>query len=326
MPEERPIEFRPEHYHTTFGPHEPALTIQPGDEVVTWCRDARGFDEDGEPLDLTRLAGPEGARQRAGNPQTGPFAIEGAEPGDSIAVHLLDVRPTRDWAWSTTPGTFGFFSIEEGTGPLNFAEPRWTDPDRQSFRWELDLERGIARLPLERSRIDAIEIALHPFLGCLGVAPEHGETIRSLTPGHHGGNMDCPQVRAGATIHLPVYLPGALLLMGDCHAAQGDGELCGSALETSCRVRFRVDLHRGREIRWPRVEDDEHIMAIGSARPLRDAFAAAHVELLRWLVDDYGFDRLEAYQALSQVGTARVGNVVDPAYSVVARFPKSLLP
>ena len=139
---------------------------------------------------------------------------------------------------------------------------------------------------LKKSRLAEIEIPLHPFLGCVGTAPERGEVRTTMVPSRHGGNMDCPQVRAGATVYLPVFEPGGLLFLGDCHAAQGDGELCGVALEVSCRVRFSVDVVRGWTIGWPRVEDEEHIMAIGSAR---------------------------------------IGNVVDPNYSVVARFPKKHL-
>jgi len=319
-------ELRPERYHTTFGPHEPVLSVRPGDEVVAWCVDARGLDADGEAIGVEQLAGPAGAREQVSNPLTGPVHVEGAEPGDALAVHILEVMPTRAWAWSATPPEFGFFSTEEIFGPTSFDAPEWATPEQCEFRWELDLERGTGRLELERSRLEAVEVPLAPFLGCLGVAPERGETRMTMTPGRHGGNMDCPQVRPGTTIYLPVFAPGALLFTGDCHAAQGDGELCGVALEVSCRTRLRVDVVKQWPIRWPRAEDDEHIMAIGSVRPLRAAYAAAHVELLDWLATDYDFDRFEAYQVLSQVGTARIGNVVDPNYSVVARFPKACLP
>lgn len=326
MSERRVHELRPEHYHTTFGPHEPVLTVEPGDELIAWCVDARGLDAEGEPIGVERLAGPAGARRQVSNPVTGPIHVVGAEPGDALVVEIREVTPTRDWAWSRTPADFGFFSTEDLFGPMSFAPPQWAPEEQCEFRWELDRQRMTGRLALERSALAAVEIPLHPFLGCLGVAPERGETRMSMTPARHGGNMDCPQVAPGTTVYLPVYEPGALLCLGDCHAAQGDGELCGVALEVSCRARVRLDVRKGWSLRWPRAEDDEHIMAIGSARPLRAAWAAAHVELLAWLVDDYGFDRFEAYQVLSQVGTARVGNVVDTNYSVVARFPKTCLP
>ncbi len=326
MSEQRVHELRPEHYHTTFGPHAPALTVESGDEVIAWCADARGLDANGEQIGLESLAGPAGARREVSNPVTGPIHVVGAEPGDALAVEIREVTPTRGWAWSTTPAEFGFFSTEDISGPTSFTPPQWAPEEQREFRWELDLERMTGRLTLERSRAEAVEIPLHPFLGCLGVAPERGETRMTMTPGRHGGNMDCPQVGPGTTVYLPVYEPGALLSLGDCHAAQGDGELCGVALEVSCRARVRVELVKSRAMRWPRAEDGEHIMAIGSARPLRAAYAAAHVELLAWLVEGYGFDRFEAYQVLSQVGTTRIGNVVDPNYSVVARFPRQYLP
>jgi len=326
MPAENVREFTPKEYHTTIGPHEPVLTVRPGDTLITWCVDALGMDAQGQRIALDQLGGPPAARQELANPLTGPFYVEGAEPGDALAVRLEEVAPTRDWAWSRNRPAFGFFSTEELYGPTTFTPPVWPPAEEWEFRWELDCEHGVGRLPLQKSRLKQVEIPLHPFLGCLGTAPEFGETRTTMTPSRHGGNMDCPVVRAGATVYLPVFVPGGLLFLGDCHAAQGDGELCGVALEVSCRVRLSVDVVKGWHIRWPRVEDDDYIMAIGSVRPLRAAYAAAHVELLRWLVDDYGFEAFEALQVLSQVGTARIGNVVDPNYSVVARFPKHCLP
>jgi len=319
-------EFKPDVYHCTLGPHEPVLSLQPGDTVITSCVDARGIDAQGEEIGLSQLAGPVGARQERSNPLTGPFHVEGAEPGDALAVRIEEVHPTRSWAWSGNWDSFGFFSTEDIYGPTTFAPPQWAPDDECYFRWELDLEKGVGRLQLPRSRLKQAEIPLHPFLGCLGVAPERGETRMTMTPGRHGGNMDCPVVRAGVTVYLPVFVRGGLLAMGDCHAAQGDGELCGVGLEVSCRVRFTVDLAKGWSIRWPRAEDEEHIMAIGSVRPLDAAYAVAQVELLDWLVTDHGFDSNEALQLLSQVGTIQIGNVVDPNYSVIASFPKACLP
>ncbi len=326
MTETRVREFRPTIYHCTVGPHEPVLRLQPGETVVTWCIDAAGKDEQGKQISLAQLAGPWGAQQDIANPLTGPFFVEGAEPGDALAVRIEQIDLTRDWAWSANRDYFGFFSTEELYGPTTFTPPQWAPAEQRDFRWELDTDQGVGRLALAHSRQEQVEIPLHPFLGCLGVAPEHGETRTTMTPGRHGGNMDCPVVHAGVTAYLPVFVPGGLLVMGDCHAAQGDGELCGVALEVPCQVRFTVDVVKPGHIRWPRVEDEEHIMTIGSVRPLSAAYAAAHVELINWLVDDYGFDRFEALQVLSQVGSARIGNVVDPNYSVVARFPKCYLP
>lgn len=138
--------------------------------------------------------------------------------------------------------------------------------------------------------------------------------------------MDAPDIKEGTTVYLPIFHEGALVYFGDVHAAQGDGELCGSGLETTAAVTLQFDLIKGQRIAWPRAEDSENIMVIGSGRPLIDAYRIAHVELIEWLVKSYGFEKMEAYQVVSQVGTAGIANVVDPLYSVVARFPKKLLP
>jgi acetamidase/formamidase len=164
------------------------------------------------------------------------------------------------------------------------------------------------------------------MLGRVAVAPAGEESWGGLWPGNFGGNMDAPDVREGATVYLPIFHDGALFYFGDIHAAQGDGEIVGSGLETTADVTFQFDLIKGRTIRWPRIEDATHICVAGSVRPLIDAFRIAHVELIEWLAADYGFDRLEAFQVVSQAGTARVANIVDPNYTVVAKFPKSLLP
>lgn len=326
MPAQQVQEFTPSIYHCTLGPHEPVLSLQPGDTVVTWCVDAYGQDAQGKMISLEQLAGPWAARQEVSNPLTGPFSVEGAQPGDALAVHIEEIHLTRDWARSSNWDHFGFFSTEELYGPTTFTPPQWAAAQECEFHWELDRQQGVGRLALPRSRLQQVEIPLHPFLGCLGVAPERGETRMTMTPGRHGGNMDCPVVGPGVTVYFPVFVPGALLLMGDCHAAQGEGELCGVGLEVSCQVRFTVEVVKGWKIRWPRLEDERHIMTIGSVRPLGAAYAVAQVELLDWLVQDYGFDKFEALQLLSQVGSARIGNVVDPNYSVVARFPRSYLP
>ena len=164
------------------------------------------------------------------------------------------------------------------------------------------------------------------MLGRIAVAPAGEEAFGGLWPGNFGGNMDASDLREGPTVHLPVFHEGAHFYFGDVHAAQGDGEVCGSGLETTAEVTFQFDLVKGRAIAWPRAEDADGIMVIGSARPLIDAFRIAHVELIEWLVAEYGFEKMEAYQVVSQAGSARVANVVDPLYSVVARFPKRLLP
>ncbi|MBC8231439.1 acetamidase/formamidase family protein [bacterium] len=167
---------------------------------------------------------------------------------------------------------------------------------------------------------------MHPFIGSIGVAPRYGRTEMSLTPGEYGGNMDCVETKAGTTLYLPVWVRGGYFAFGDIHAAQGDGEICGVALETTAEVTVTLEVIKGKSIEWPRMEDETHIMTAGSGRPLMDALRIAHVELVKWLVDDYGFEKWEAFQVISQVGTTRIGNVVDPNYTVVAKFPKKFLP
>ncbi|HEX2999746.1 MAG TPA: acetamidase/formamidase family protein, partial [Armatimonadota bacterium] len=198
-------------------------------------------------------------------------------------------------------------------------------PER-SYDWQLDLERGRGVLELPDSRVGRVEIPLCPFIGSIGVAPRYGRTEASLTPGEYGGNMDAVETRAGTTLLLPVWVRGAYLAFGDVHAAQGDGEICGVALETSAELTLRLEVRHGAGFTWPRIEDDEYLMAVGNARPLMEAVQIAHVQMVEWLATEYGYDRADALQVLSQVGTMRIGNVVDPAYTAIAKFPKRYLP
>jgi acetamidase/formamidase len=171
-----------------------------------------------------------------------------------------------------------------------------------------------------------MEIELRPMLGRLAVAPRGQEAFNGIWPGDFGGNMDAPELREGTTVYLPVFHDGAYLYFGDGHARQGEGEVAGTGLETSMDVVLRIDLVKGRTIDWPRLSDADHIMVAGSGRPLIDAFRLAHVELIEWLEQEYGFDRTDAYTLLGQVGENTVANIVDPAYTVVAKIHKRYLP
>jgi amidase len=170
------------------------------------------------------------------------------------------------------------------------------------------------------------EIPLRPFLGCVGVAPPGGEARMSVTPGEWGGNMDTPEASPGHTLYLPVNVPGALLYLGDGHAVQGDGEVAGTGLEIAMKVRVQVGLLKGKAIRWPRFENDEYLMALGAYRPLDDALRIAFTELVGWVRTDYGLSDLDTYELLSKVAVARVSEMVDPNYVVVAKIPKRHLP
>ncbi len=313
--------LEPCRYYYTFGPNEPALTVQNGDTVIALTRDAGGFNEKMEPM-------PEEQKQRSDvtlfcerNPLVGPIYIEGAEPGDTLAVHIRKIKLNRNYAWSRYRTHFACLTGEVPGKQLFLNDPI---PERK-FDWQLDLERNTGILELEESKLKRIEIPLHPFLGSIGVAPRFGRIETSLAPGEHGGNMDCVETKEGTTLYLPVWVRGAYLAFGDVHAAQGDGEICGVALETTAEVTFKLEVIKGKSMEWPRLEDDTHIMTAGSGRPLMDSLRIAQIELLRWLVDDYGFEKWEAFQVISQVMTMRVGNVVDPNYTVVAKFPKQYL-
>jgi acetamidase/formamidase len=251
--------------------------------------------------------------------EVGPIAIAGAEPGDTLVVEILKVRPNRPTAVSTQGGSFGALVPDEGTAMLNPPFPRGR------FVWKLDRDASTGTLELPRSGGRSLTVPLAPMLGRVAVAPEGEEAFDGLWPGNFGGNMDAADVREGSTVYLPVFHPGALFYFGDGHALQGDGEVCGSGLETSMDVAFRFGLRKGKKIAWPRFEDAEHIMVAGSARPLSDALRIAFVELIGWLTSEHGFDREEAYQVVSQLARVRVAQMVDPLYTVVAKFPKKYL-
>lgn len=308
--------FKPKKYFYTYdAKHKPVLKLMPGDTLITTTVDAFGNKiSSADQLASEIIHLPEV------NDQTGPFYVKGAEPGDTLVLHLLKVRPNRDYAVSTHLPHFGVLTGETYTAMLNDPLPEKT------YIWKLDLERNVGTLNLPDSKIKKVEIPLHSFLGTVGVAPNYGEAVLSLTPAEHGGNMDCVETREGTTLYFPVFVKGALFMLGDGHAAQGDGEICGTGLECPLEVTVKVDVIKGKAIHWPRFEDDEYIMVASSTRPVIDAFRSAHVELINWLVSDYGFDRWDALQLVSQVGITRVGNVVDPKYTVVAKFPKKYLP
>lgn len=290
--------------HPTFAVRPSVLTVKPGDVVESETLWGEWYERAGG----------------AWPGEVGPIAVEGAEPGDTLVVEILKVRPNRDSAVSTQGGTFGALVPDGGTAMLGEAFPRGR------FVWRLDRQSMTGTLQLPRSASKSVTVPLRPMLGRVAVAPAGAEAFGGLWPGRFGGNMDAADVHEGTTVYLPVFHPGALFYFGDGHALQGDAEICGSGLETSMEVSFRFGLLKKRTIAWPRFEDAQHLMVAGSARPLSDALRIASVELIEWLVAEHGFDREEAYQLVSQVATIRVANMVDPLYTVVAKFPKSLLP
>ena len=296
--------LRPSVGHPTFAVREPVLTVKPGDVVESETLWGEWYEKAGG-----KWPG-----------EVGPIAIEGAQPGDTLVVEILKVRPNRDTAVSTQGGRFGALVPDSRTAFLNETFPRGR------YIWRLDRQAMTGTVELPTSAAKSATIPLRPMLGRVAVAPDGAEAFGGLWPGDFGGNMDASDVTEGATVYLPVFHEGGLFYFGDFHAAQGDGEITGSGLESTADVTFQFDIIKGQRIRWPRIENDEYIMVAGSARPLVDAMRIAYVELIEWLVADYGFDKMEAYQLASQVGVVRVANIVDPHYTVVAKFPKPLLP
>jgi len=291
----------------TFAVRDPVLRIKPGDIV-----ESQTFSKPGDYY------------ERPGGPwpgEVGPFFIEGLTPDDTLVVKIVRVRPNRDTAVSAVvPMGISAVAGDNRTRILNDPLPA------RRFVWQIDRARNVGTLELPNSASKRIELPLRPMLGRVAVAPAGQEAWGGLWPGNFGGNMDASDVREGATVYLPVFHAGGYFYFGDGHALQGDGEIVGSGLETTMDVTLQFDVIKGQKIAWPRIEDDTHIMVAGSIRPLVDAFRIAHVELIQRLLDDYGFDKMEAYQVVSQAGVTRVANVVDPNYTVVAKFPKSALP
>ena len=295
--------FQPARYYSTFGSHGPALHIADGDTVLTTTVDARGLDAQEQCL-------AEGV-----NPQTGPFFVAGAEPGDTLAVRLDHVYPNRDSGWSST------LLAAHVVDP--WAVPEL--PQRADGRWSIDRSAGTATL-WEPALPGRLTLPLAPMLGCLGVAPDGEEAISSATSGRHGGNMDYRGFRVGVTAYFPVLVPGALFFLGDGHAVQGAGEIGGTGIETSFDVQFTVRLHKGKRIQWPRGEDAEYIFTVGNARPLDQAAQHATTEMYRWLQQDYPLDARAACILLGQCSDYDVGNFFDPAYTMVCKIAKRWLP
>jgi acetamidase/formamidase len=300
-------QFTPTQFFNTYSfAHPPALHVKPGDRVVTKTIDAAGVDWNGKTV------------SQSPNPQTGPFYVDGAEPGDTLVVTFNKIETNRASAWS------GSLLSPYATTPMAIATR--TDREGKRLQWTIDKAKGVARLDDATVTPGGIELPLRPMLGCVGVAPRGKEAISTSTPGAWGGNMDYAWLNAGIKVMLPVNEPGALLFMGDGHARQGEGEVAGTGLETSMDVDFTVTLIKGKAIGWPRMETATHILVLGSARPLLEAFQIASAELQRWLQADYGFSERGAQTFMGQATEYEVANVVDPAFTVVAKIPKALLP
>ena len=314
--------LEPKIFYYTFAAHEPALRIHSGDTVTTETRDSMGVDAGGNPLPEQMKQKVPGTSLKESNPVIGPIYVEEADENDLLAVLIEQIRLTRDFAVSKQTEHFGSLSGEGEGHYLLYNAPIQTI----FYRWQLDLEPKTGTLELPSSQVKSVEVPLKPFIGSIGVAPRFGKVETTLTPGEFGGNMDCVETQEGTTLFLPVWAKGAYLAFGDIHAVQGDGEVCGTALEVTAEVTLRIEVIKEHRSDWPRLENATHIMVIGSTRPLMDCVRLAQMGLLNWLVDEYGFQREEVWQLMAQVGSMRIGNIVDPCYTVAARFPKRYLP
>lgn len=292
-----------------IGPYqEPIARVTPGETVQISTLDAFGNLIDSPDLDLTDII-----QLPFVNPCTGPIYVEGAEPGDTLAVTIDSIEITRDYAVSCLIPEFGGLCGTPFTRVLNVPLPQ-----------RIMLHSLDATEMVYDPNLNILPIPVEPFYGTIGTSPSL-EAISTLSPGFHGGNMDAADICPGNTVYLPVNVPGALLFLGDGHAAQGDGEVCGVAAEVPTTGTLTIDVIKNRVTSTPRVESDDFIMSIGSARPMEDAARIAFYDLVTWLATDYGFERLEAYQLCSQVAKVRLANMVDILYSVVAKFPKRYL-
>ena len=303
----------PERLVYTFGGHEPAGTLHPGTILSTWSRDCFAGRVRSTADLSSQVCDP-----RYLNPQTGPFHVEGAQAGDTLAVHFVSIEPRETWGVSTTVPFFGSLTSTPLTEMLHGPLPELT------WVYELDREARLVHYSARESSL-VLPLPMDPMHGTVGVAPPLGEVRSALTPGSWGGNMDTPEMRAGATCYLGVNVDGALMSFGDGHARQGEGETCGVAVECAMDTRLVVDVVPGLYTPWPRLETDTHLMTTGSSRPLEDAFRIAHSQMVRWLADVLELTAMDAYQLVSQVAETPVANVVDTVYTVVCKVRKSLV-
>jgi amidase len=304
------LEPTPEQLRYTFGGGDPLITVRPGTvvELVTEdCFGGRVRTADDLPSQVCEFP--------YLNPVTGPIAVEGAEPGDTLAVHLVEIAPARDWAVSATFPHFGALTATHNTAMLH-------DPlEEVVWVYEVDRDRGTCLFRPRRGGPE-VELPLDPMHGTIGVAPAANEVFASITPGAHGGNMDTPEMRAGTTAYFGVNVVGGQLSLGDGHCRQGEGEVCGTAVEAAMRTVVVVDLVKGGGPAWPRMETDDFLMSTGSTRPLEDAYRVSQHDLVTWAAALTGWELLDAYQLVSQAGLAPAGNVVDTNYTMVAKLAK----
>jgi len=294
--------FQPTRYHTVIGTADPVLRLANGDTLIAATIDASGLDAN------------EAQAWERGNPMTGPFFIEGAEPGDTLAVHINRLTPSRATGWTYSPLA------------LTVLDPA-AIPDRPASErsvWVIDNNAGTVHLREPSPGLENFAPPIQPMIGCFGTAPARGQAISTATSANHGGNMDYRLFRPGTTAWLPVFQPGALFYLGDGHACQGDGEITGTGIETSFEMEVTFQVLK-RTITWPRGETADDIFTVGNARPLDQALQHATTEMMRWLGEDYGLDPRAASHLMGQTVSYDIGNVFNPAYTVGCRISKKWL-
>jgi acetamidase/formamidase len=295
--------FKPSHFHNTIGAHPSVLDVESGDTIITRTLDAHGFVDGGK------------QPGRNPNPMTGPFFVKGAEPGDTLSVMVKRITMTSASGW--TRAGLAHPVIEPSDIPLL--------PPRDKLFWIIDNNSGTARPKNADGRFAAWSAAIDPMIGCLGVAPAGGQAISTATSGPYGGNMDYRLIKAGTDIRFPVSVPGALFFLGDCHAAQGDGEIAGTGIETAAEVEFELSVIKDKPVNGPRGETADDLFTIGNQRPLDEALQIATSEMLKLLMTDYRLTATEAGHVMAMAVRYDIANVFNPAYSVACRIPKAAL-
>jgi amidase len=306
------------HYATTndnvkylFATAEPVTRLHSGDILDTNTLDCFG--------NALRKPGDTLSMAKGDNPLAGPFYVEGAEPGDTLAVKILDLQ---------VDGDTGVGAFSAGFGALNGTHyTPVLEPPLKDRVWFYHIDHAANTAAFKALDNDfSVKIPVHPFFGCIGVAPAEGEARSSIVPAEFGGNMDSPEASVGNTVYFPVNVKGGLLYIGDGHAAMGDGEVAGSAIEVPLKARLQLSIIKGRTIEWPQFENEDAIMTVGAYRPLDDAVRIAFTELVHWIHKDYGLSDLDAYELLSKVAKIHLNEMVDPNYEVVASIEKKYLP
>lgn len=291
-------------YFATGPDNAPTLRVQPGEEFEVQTQINAGPWIDDRP-DAEQLR----KKLTGGNPSSGCIYVEGAEPGDMLTVEILDIRLD----------DFGFTAYRG----LPAATPLWHGLE--------GFGRQCRMVRIENGQIiwsERIKLPARPMVGFVGVAPAR-EMHHNGRNGEWGGNFDVQEITAGARVHLKVQCSGALLHMGDMHAIQGDGEICGAGgIETGGLVRVRTGITRPapEALYWPRIEDATHIMTVGFARPAEDAFRIGLEAMAAWLEADYGMARPEGLLYLGQVLEARCTQFVNPTFSYICKVNRKFLP